>query len=97
MRALFAAVLTVIIASPALAQPMRCHTRQAVLEHLAKNYQEHTAELGVANNGGIVELFAAKDGKTWTIVITMPNGPTCLLAAGKDWETIPNVLYGEQS
>ena len=42
-------------------------------------------------------MFIAKEGKTWTLIITLPSGPTCLLAAGKDWEKLPKVLYGKRS
>ena len=96
VRTILVAAVATAIASPAMSG-VKCHSRGAVLNHLAKNYHEKPIALGYSHNGGVVELFKAKDGKTWTLVITLPNGPTCLLAAGKDWEDIPKVLYGKQS
>lgn len=105
MRLLIAAAFVALMAMPAFAghggtspagRPA-CHSRKAIMQHLAKNYQERSIALGVANNGGVVELFIAKEGKTWTLIITLPSGPTCLLAAGKDWEKLPKVLYGKRS
>jgi len=95
MRMILTALAALVIATPAFGAGMACHNRGTVKQHLAKNYKEKSIALGVANNGGVVELFTAKDGKTWTIVITMPSGPTCLIAAGKDWEDLPVALYGK--
>ena len=95
MRMILTALAAIVIATPALGAGMACHNRGTVKQHLSKNYKEKSIALGVANNGGVVELFTAKDGKTWTIVITLPNGPTCLIAAGKDWEALPQVAYGK--
>ncbi|MDH3235736.1 MAG: hypothetical protein OEQ29_19605 [Alphaproteobacteria bacterium] len=95
MRMILAALAAIVIATPAFSAGMACHNRGTVKQHLSKNYKEKSIALGVANNGGVVELFTAKDGKTWTIVITLPTGPTCLIAAGKDWEDLPLALYGK--
>jgi hypothetical protein len=37
------------------------------------------------------EVLSSKSGTSWTIIITMPNGPTCMVAAGKNWEKIPHI------
>jgi len=95
MRSIVIAFAALLIATPALGAGMACHNRGTVKQHLSKNYKEKSIALGVANNGGVVELFTAKDGSTWTIVITLPTGPTCLIAAGKDWEDLPKVSYGK--
>ena len=31
-----------------------------------------------------------KTGSSWKIIITMPNGPTCMVAAGENREKIPH-------
>jgi hypothetical protein len=87
---------------PALADDSRpagpiCDARQQVLGHLAGKYHENSIALGLATNGGVVELLTAADGKTWTIVITLPNGQTCLVAAGENWETKPRIALGTDS
>ena len=51
--------------------------------------------MGLTASGGIIEVFASQEG-TWTIVITQPNGTSCLIAVGLDWENLPKpqVLTG---
>jgi len=74
-----------------------CDKRTKLLDHLKRKYEEAPTALGVANNGGLVELLKTEEGKTWTLIITLPNGMTCLLAAGEDWEDIPVAQFGEKT
>jgi len=86
-------VLALLFAFPAFAQSV-CDKRAEVTGHLEQKYSEKPVALGMANNGGIVELLTTKEGNTWTIIITLPNGMTCLIAAGEDWEMVPSVQFG---
>lgn len=102
MRRIAFALAAVMLASPAFADgdapngPV-CDARKEVLGHLEGKYHENPTALGLATNGGVVELLTAADGKTWTIVITLPNGQTCLVAAGESWENKPRVALGTES
>lgn len=42
--------------------------------------------MGLTNTGTLVELLQSEDG-SWTLIMTMPNGRSCLMAAGQNWET----------
>jgi hypothetical protein len=64
-----------------------------VAENLNKAYAETPVSMGVTIGGAVIEVFASPDG-TWTLVITQPNGVTCLIAAGKDWENLPKLAKG---
>ncbi len=68
-----------------------CDKRPVVMRQLESKYDEKPIAIGIANNGGVVEVLTTPDGRTWTIVITLPNGMTCLVAAGEDWETFPRL------
>lgn len=81
---LAAAALTV--SASAFAAPMACSPRQDVLTQLSTKFKESPVAIGIANNGGLLEVLTAGDGATWTIIITMPNGVSCLVAAGEDWQ-----------
>ena len=102
MRRITLALTAMMLASPALADgnapngPV-CDARKEVIGHLSGKYSENPVALGLATNGGVVELLTAADGKTWTIVITLPNGQTCLVAAGENWETKPRAALGTES
>ena len=74
-------------APAASAQPV-CGTHRAVSDNLKKSYAEAPVSMGVTAGGGVIEVYASPKG-TWTLVITQPNGTSCLIAAGKDWEELP--------
>lgn len=88
MRFLLAALL--LSACAAQAAPT-CDRRPEVLRQLEDRYSEKPVAIGIANNGGLIELLTTPDGRTWTIVITLPSGMTCLVAAGEDWESYPQL------
>ena len=85
-------------AAPAAAagQPT-CDTRDKILRHLGQKYSESPVAMGVANTGGVVELLSSRDGQTWTLLVTMPNGRTCLLAAGEELQNIAAPQIGQKS
>jgi len=68
-----------------------CGDRNKMISSLESNYQESRAGLGIVADGSIVELFTAKSG-TWTVLITRPGGPTCVIGTGNDWEMQHNPL-----
>ncbi|HTO84872.1 MAG TPA: hypothetical protein VMQ73_21805 [Methylomirabilota bacterium] len=82
---------------PALAGQMACSQRDDVLAQLGSKYKEAPKAAGVANNGGLIEVLTSDEGKTWTIILSMPNGTSCLLAAGEDWQSVAAVAaQGDQ-
>ena len=64
-----------------------CNPRTEVLGHLAKKYGEAPVAIGVTNKGGLVEVLTTGDGNTWTIIVSQPNGTSCMVAAGEGWRT----------
>ena len=82
---------TAASADPALGTPNICSTRANVLKHLSRKYSETPVGLGVAENGGVIELLTSAEGDTWTIIITMPDGRSCMIAAGEGWEQVPRI------
>ncbi len=71
-------------ASTAMAQP-KCDSRDTVIKHLANKYKENPVAIGVTNSGGLVEVLTTASGTTWTIIVTTPQGMSCLVAAGEGW------------
>ncbi len=69
-------------------QAQQCDQRTKVLGHLAQKYKEAPIAIGVTSSGGIVEVLTTGDGETWTIILSTPNGTSCLVAAGEGWRTI---------
>ena len=67
----------------------QCGQRGEVLTSLEKRYTEQPVAVGLDNNGALVEVIAAPEGQTWTILISMPNGVSCVVAAGEHWALRP--------
>ena len=83
-------IVAILAALAALSIPVQaavgpCGIRADVLAELAKKYQENPVGIGVTNEGNLMELLKSANGSTWTIIETMPDGPTCLRGAGTDW------------
>ncbi len=81
--------------NPAAAQglPSACAARDALLSQLENNYGEVPVAIGVAD-GKLVELLTAKDGITWTIILTSPKGVSCLIASGDGWRPLAPIPTG---
>ncbi len=87
---------TTSMTAPVQAQTA-CAPRPDVLKALTKEYAEQSVGMGLASNGNMVELFAGKDGASWTIVVTLPNGMTCPVLDGQGWEKLPIKVAGRVS
>ncbi|HEY7690440.1 MAG TPA: hypothetical protein VH835_17195 [Dongiaceae bacterium] len=89
------AVTLIALPAQAFAGSMPCSDRADVLSQLGTKYKEAPAAVGVANNGGLIEVLTSTDGSTWTIILSMPNGKSCLLAAGEEWHAVEKVALDE--
>lgn len=86
--------LALVIPAPLpAAAETSCSSRDKVLDHLSHKYSETPVAVGVANNGGVIEVLSSLDGQTWTIIITMPDGMSCMVAAGEAWDLLPQVAH----
>ena len=63
-----------------------CSKRDDGVAQLSEKYKEASVGIGLASNGGLIELLATNDGTTWTLIVALANGPTCLVAIGHDWQ-----------
>lgn len=77
---------TLLLATPAFAVgPCRMH--DVMVAELARSFKEYMQGQGVVSQAGVVELFVSEHG-TWTVLVVRPNGWSCILLAGRNWETI---------
>lgn len=81
---------TTLATTPASAQTMSpsCGPHQAVVERLATGYGESRQSIALGANNTVVETYASLETGTWTIVVTTPGGPTCLVAAGQAFQLV---------
>ncbi len=83
--------LGVVVASPSadaqsLGQPSpaSCAPQKALTEKLDQQFGEAVTGEGVDAAGNLVQVFTSENG-TWTIAVTIPGGPSCIVSAGEGW------------
>ena len=87
-------VLTAVFAGswtlPATAQQQQlaCANRDEMVNTLSSRYREAPRAIGLASPSAIIEVFTSKSG-TWTILLTKPDGASCIVSAGDNWEESP--------
>ena len=85
---LLTALLTGSWTLPATAQQLPCGKRDEMVKSLFSQYREQPRGMGLANQTAIIEIFTSKSG-SWTILLTKPDGASCIVSAGEAWEDIP--------
>lgn len=94
LTALVAMVLIGFASGSAAAQGrVLCGQRDNVVASLENKFSESRISVGLANNGAVIEVYASKKG-SFTIIVSQPNGLSCLIAAGQNWETLQARLSG---
>lgn len=73
---------------------MPCGERKDLIGRLGAQYDEHPAGLGMTETGAVVELLTGKQ-ETWTLLVSFPDGRSCLLATGEGWQNRPEPGEGE--
>jgi hypothetical protein len=71
-----------------------CHSHTGLTEMLGKKFAEQPTAIGLQSNGQLIEVFVANDGTSWTIVVTRPDGWSCIVAVGEHWESLPGPVLG---
>ncbi len=94
--ALAIALLLGLLASlkPASAQSM-CMAHVEMMKQLDVRFSESQVAIGLASNGQLLEVFSTGDGSTWTIVITKPDGMSCVLTTGEGWDGRKQTALGQ--
>ena len=83
--ALLVAGAVVAFSGPAWGDQTVCDLRHKVVERLANKYGEAVSASGVSSAGALVEVFENPKTGTWTITVTAPGGPACLVGDGDGW------------
>jgi len=67
-----------------------CGERDALLEQFALHHGEKPQALGLGADGGVIEVLVSPEGG-WTMLVTYPAKPTCVVAMGQAWEHLRSV------
>jgi hypothetical protein len=75
-----------------------CASHEAMSAQLEQRFAEAPVALGLTGGGRmVVQVFASADGATWTVVLTSPEGKSCIAAAGRDWQSLPGKPLGPEA
>lgn len=72
-------------APPALAQAA-CGEYERLRTALTDAYGESISGRGLQSETRMIELWRSPETGTWTVLMILPNGLTCVMASGTDWQ-----------
>lgn len=72
-----------------------CRDYAVSAQNLGEIYAEAVAARGLSTSGSLTVLFRSESGETWTLLVVGPDGMTCAIAAGTDWESVDWVQPSE--
>ncbi|SPH23508.1 hypothetical protein DEA8626_02572 [Defluviimonas aquaemixtae] len=84
--------LALVLGAAALAPPshaqqiLPCFERGHLIEKLAGGYGERQTGAGLSGPQQLVELWSSSETGSFTIVLTQPDGRSCVLATGTSWQ-----------
>ncbi len=81
-----------LCAIPAEAQ-FQCARRS---ELATQRFDEKLTGVGITSDGLLLEVFASNDG-SWTILVTRPDGHSCIVSHGTDWQGLAAGSSGQIS
>jgi hypothetical protein len=87
----FLPVVALLAAAPAVASASEpiCEPHGALVARLSREWDESPVARGIDAHGAVVELLAASDGASWTILVIGPHGVACIAAHGRAWRVVP--------
>lgn len=83
LATLIGAATSAAAQTPTPAAGPMCAERGTVVSFLKQQYGETQEDSRLQSDQALIELFASEKG-TWSILLSRPNGTSCVVAAGKD-------------
>ncbi len=71
--------------APPLAHAKTCGPRDSLVTQLSEKYQETRSGAGLSSPTQVVEFWTSPTTGSFSILVTYPNGTTCILATGNNW------------
>jgi hypothetical protein len=68
--------------------PATCAPHDVVERQLQRRYGETRQMIALAGPQVLVELYASRQGGTWTLTVTSPDGTSCLAGSGDAYEAL---------
>lgn len=87
-----AAAFVAMTTQASAGSPQNCGPREIMVTRLAEGYGETRQSVGIGSDNAMVEVFASDKTGSWSIVVTMPAGVSCLVASGQSFEEVAEAL-----
>jgi hypothetical protein len=71
-----------------------CKERDAIISVLNKRFGETQRSFGLQSDRRVLEIYASEKG-SWTALLTLPDGQSCVVATGEAWNSLPPPPVGE--
>jgi hypothetical protein len=65
-----------------------CAERARAVQFLETDYGETAQSRGLSAEGLMVEMWANPETGTWTMLVTGPDGVSCIIADGFAWDRV---------
>ncbi|MBT8476684.1 MAG: hypothetical protein KJO78_14575 [Alphaproteobacteria bacterium] len=86
MRKLITVLTIVVTMTPLAGQAQQfCAERAKITDRLKTGYGERYSGGGLRNAESIFEVWMSEEKGTWTILMTMADGRSCVMASGTNW------------
>ena len=94
--ALVTAVAALVAAMQAAhAEGIACGDHAGIVAQLEGTYQESRHGIGIASNNAVLEVYASETSGTFSVLVTLPSGQTCLIASGRDYQSLATPLQAQ--
>lgn len=77
---------------PAMAgqhQSQNCGARDVITAKLIKSFGEQHRASGLEDSARLIEFWTSDETGSWTVLITSPDGTSCIAASGRAWIDYP--------
>ena len=91
------AVFGMAAAAPPASAQTPCTDLATMIRTLQDRHGETHQATGLQGSVQLMEMWASEETGTWTILITKPDGKSCIVAAGKSWTPVDAPLAAMDS
>ncbi|MEM1129530.1 MAG: hypothetical protein AAGH83_03310 [Pseudomonadota bacterium] len=78
--------------APPVAAQQNCAARDQVIEWLGDRYSERMSAAGLNGPNRLFELWSSDTTGSWTLLMTTPEGQSCVIASGTNWHSVPVMM-----
>ncbi|PHQ98458.1 MAG: hypothetical protein COB40_00065 [Marinosulfonomonas sp.] len=80
------------LAPPANAQQhTKCLDRDTMVQILETRYNETLSSVGLQGSSQLLEIWRSEASGSFTVLITNPEGTSCIVASGQNWLTFESI------